>query len=99
MEVCLGLLNRKNCLRPRSVSFRELLKDGGLKQEDHRQTLEPLAMMAEGEPGPQLLVADEYSGPLQHVLDGQRKRINPSRPRPLSDRNLGGLADLVRDFA
>src|ERR1700693_5673916 len=98
MQVRLGLLDRKDCLYSWPVGFRELLKDGSLEQEDHCEALKALAVMAEGKPRPQLLVANDNPRSLQHVLDCDGKRINTRRPRSLADRHSCCLADLIRDL-
>src|ERR1017187_1256100 len=98
MEVRLGLLDRKNRFYSRSVGFRKLLKHGSLEQENHREALKALTVMAEGKPRPQFLVTDDDPCSLQHVLDCDGKRINTRRPRPLPDCNSGCLADLIRDL-
>ena len=69
MQMRLRLLDREDCFSPRTVSFIQLLEGRGLKQKHYRKALKSLTVLAQRQPRPQRLMAQDNARPLEHLFD------------------------------
>jgi hypothetical protein len=75
MQVRLRFFDREDGLNVRLLGLRKLLQDGSLKEEDYRQTLKSLTVMGEWQPRPQVFIAHNYAGSLEHFFNGKRECV------------------------
>ena len=93
MKMGFGFFDREDGFNAGLLRLRKLLQNGDMKQEDDRQALEPLTVVTEREPGPQILVAHDDAGALKHFLNAERQGIEARRAGAFADRHARGFAN------